>query len=366
MKNKKMLFLNVLMILSVSTACYANSPGYVYPTTLNQSAVIFDYNELKQYNIRTKLGYITDIQLRSGEKLQDIVAGDTERWMVSSANIAGTVHVYVKPLQKNVKTNIIVISDARSYRFVATSADIYDDIVIFNNVPLSEKEKAAVEAAAAKAKVSDAKEKIRKYREYTEKYNWEYEFKKIKDVSQELLPVEIYNTKTKTYIKLPNENNQELPIIYRENLNGKLSLINYRMRDGYMVIDAVMSKMRLVYGENSYITIENLPLSAIENIDKKEANEIFHKKQLFSKFKSLVNRKYIVEPEKVEISDEIKKAYPLISAEEEKPIVVITSDSDKRDPEFKVSKTYKDSIVYPEFKVVSLKDRLKMLNRGEF
>lgn len=271
------LFFGVLMTVAAMTAG-ANQPGYVSSTdaNLNGSAVVYDYNEMNQYNVRARIGYITDVTLKPGETLQEIVAGDTERWMVSSANVAGVYHVYIKPLAKDITTNIIILSNSRSYRLIVTSSDVYDDIVIFDNVPASAMEKAAVEAAAAQARIENAKEKIRQYRQSQDTVNTRYEYKKIKNVAKSMLPTTVYNTKTKTYISIPPDNNQELPVVYRQNLNDKLSLVNYRIRDGFMVIDAVMARIYLAYGENSYAVLENIPVKETEKIGKKEANHLLN------------------------------------------------------------------------------------------
>ena len=158
---RKTLFFSVMMSMAVLTAG-ANQPGYIFPEDANLvgSAVVYNYNEMNQYKIRAKIGYITDIMLKPGEALQEIVAGDTERWQVSSANVAGVYHVYIKPLKADITTNLIILSDARSYRLIMTSSNVYDDIVIFDKVPASAKEKAAAEAAAAKAKVQRAKDTV--------------------------------------------------------------------------------------------------------------------------------------------------------------------------------------------------------------
>lgn len=312
---RKTLFFSVMMSMAVLTAG-ANQPGYIFPEDANLvgSAVVYNYNEMNQYKIRAKIGYITDIMLKPGEALQEIVAGDTERWQVSSANVAGVYHVYIKPLKADITTNLIILSDARSYRLIMTSSNVYDDIVIFDKVPASAKEKAAAEAAAAKAKVQRAKDTVEYHKQSKDIMNTRYEFIKIKNVSRSMLPMIVYNTSTKTYISMSSENNQDLPVLYKQDLNGKLNLVNYRIRNGFMVIDSVMPKIYLAYGENAYAILENKPFIETERISKEKANH-------------LLNKPYFIEKIKLEKEKELKKAIEKNTNKpktEDLPVVTIT------------------------------------------
>lgn len=312
---RKTLFFSVMMSMAVLTAG-ANQPGYIFPEDANLvgSAVVYNYNEMNQYKIRSKIGYITDIMLKPGEALQEIVAGDTERWQVSSANVAGVYHVYIKPLKADITTNLIILSDARSYRLIVTSSNVYDDIVIFDKVPASAKEKAAAEAAAAKAKVQRAKDTVEYHKQSKDIMNTRYEFIKIKNVSRSMLPMIVYNTSTKTYISMSSENNQDLPVLYKQDLNGKLNLVNYRIRNGFMVIDSVMPKIYLAYGENAYAILENKPFIETERISKEKANH-------------LLNKPYFIEKIKLEKEKELKKAIEKNTNKpktEDLPVVTIT------------------------------------------
>lgn len=312
---RKTLFFSVMMSMAVLTAG-ANQSGYISPEDANLvgSAVVYNYNEMNQYKIRAKIGYITDIMLKPGEALQEIVAGDTERWQVSSANVAGVYHVYIKPLKADITTNLIILSDARSYRLIVTSSNVYDDIVIFDKVPASAKEKAAAEAAAAKAKVQRAKDTVEYHKQSKDIMNTRYEFIKIKNVSRSMLPMIVYNTSTKTYISMSSENNQDLPVLYKQDLNGKLNLVNYRIRNGFMVIDSVMPKIYLAYGENAYAILENKPFIETERISKEKANH-------------LLNKPYFIEKIKLEKEKELKKVIEKNTNKpktEDLPVVTIT------------------------------------------
>ena len=137
-----------LVLTGGSFTIQAHQPGYVAPTTENLvgSNVVFEFNENMQYKVRAKIGYLTDIMMRAGETVQGVVAGDTERWKITVARVSDTDHVYIKPLENNIETNLIVNTNNRSYRFVVSSGDVFDDVISFKNVPASRAETQAYEA----------------------------------------------------------------------------------------------------------------------------------------------------------------------------------------------------------------------------
>lgn len=77
------------------------------------------------YEIYTNPNYVSTILLEPGETLTDIAAGDTSRWMVTEAaseteSEARTI-VLVKPQTAGLKTNIVLITDRRTYLVEAIS-----------------------------------------------------------------------------------------------------------------------------------------------------------------------------------------------------------------------------------------------------
>src|SRR3546814_370251 len=71
------------------------------------------------YQIYASPGRITDIALQTGETLISVSAGDTTRWIIgdtsSGVGAAAQVHVLVKPTAADLKTNMLIHTDRRSY-----------------------------------------------------------------------------------------------------------------------------------------------------------------------------------------------------------------------------------------------------------
>ena len=59
---------------------------------------------------------ISDIELEPGEQVNEILVGDSARWLVESGSSAGgIVHIFAKPLEAGLKTSLVVTTNKRTY-----------------------------------------------------------------------------------------------------------------------------------------------------------------------------------------------------------------------------------------------------------
>ncbi len=96
----------------------------------------FRYLPDSLFRVKTKLGFVTDIELKQGEMVTYIAGGDTTRWLIDKAMVSNVQHVYIKPIEKDIKTNIIINTNLHSYRIKVVSGEDYNPLVMF---PFSEK-----------------------------------------------------------------------------------------------------------------------------------------------------------------------------------------------------------------------------------
>lgn len=83
---------------------------------------IYPWSEGALYQVYAAPGQITSIALEPGERLTGtgpIAAGDTARWIIgdteSGAGRAARVQVLVKPTRPDIRTNLVIATDRRSY-----------------------------------------------------------------------------------------------------------------------------------------------------------------------------------------------------------------------------------------------------------
>ncbi|MBQ7416578.1 MAG: TrbG/VirB9 family P-type conjugative transfer protein, partial [Acidaminococcaceae bacterium] len=132
-KTSQGLFISV--ILGMAAAGYAaewQKPVYVPSDGQSKGArVTYEYKVDSLFRVNTKLGYVNDIELKPGEMVTHIVGGDTKRWMIDKAVVGNVQHVYIKPIEPNIETNIIVNTNQRAYRLYVVTGENYDPLISF-------------------------------------------------------------------------------------------------------------------------------------------------------------------------------------------------------------------------------------------
>ena len=80
-----------------------------------------DYDPNNVTLIRATTGYQVSIEFAPDERIENVAVGDSGAWQVTP-NRRGD-HLFVKPLRADVRTNLTVITDARTYTMVLQPAD---------------------------------------------------------------------------------------------------------------------------------------------------------------------------------------------------------------------------------------------------
>lgn len=111
----------------VEVLASANSAARQSPTreSFAQARHVYAYEPGALYEVYAHPNYVSTILLEPGETLGDIAAGDTSRWLVTEAQSetegeARTI-VLVKPNTTGLRTNIVLITDRRTYLIEALS-----------------------------------------------------------------------------------------------------------------------------------------------------------------------------------------------------------------------------------------------------
>lgn len=217
----------------------------VMDSTVSKSVAYFEYSPEIQYEINTQLGYITDLQLRFGDSITNTVAGDTERWMIDTVVVDGIPHVYIKPIQENISTNIIVNTTQKTYRLLVHSTDKYAPVVTWNYP-----EDSLLARNEGKKQKSDGVDPVLVALYYN--YNYTVQAK-----NKVWIPKTIYDDGTRTFIAIPGSTKNDLPVIHI--LEDKpLALVNYRVKDGWFIVDRVFKTAVLNFTAEKSITIQNM------------------------------------------------------------------------------------------------------------
>lgn len=181
-------------------------------------------------------GRVTDILLEPGEQLvrsNAVAAGDTDRWIIgdtaSGADGRRQVHVLVKPSAAGLTTDLLIHTDRRAYRLELRSGARWMPAVGFSH-PVEAK------AASVEPAWSLPPEHHTAYR--------------IEGAAVPWRPERVWDDGQRTVIAFaPNIVSQTLPPLFiRRRKRGRLELVNYRVRDRWMVVDRIVERGELRFG----------------------------------------------------------------------------------------------------------------------
>jgi P-type conjugative transfer protein TrbG len=231
---------------SLRTVAVANRTSLSRPTggAYVNATLYYDYEPGRLYALNTSPRFLTAVTLRPGEKLISKAAGDTVRWVlgetVEGAGATEQVIVFVKPIRGDLRTNIILTTDQRTYLLEAVSrdGDSYTSVVSWNYP----QEQLAARAAAEQSVVSATN---------VESLNFAYKVEAVHARhGPRWQPLRVFDDGLKTYIQFPlGLASSEAPPLFLIGPHNQAQLVNYRLMGGYYVVDRLIDVAELRLGE---------------------------------------------------------------------------------------------------------------------
>lgn len=238
---------------TAATKKYLVNPGPKQEVSYTQDAInaqgnstmVFSYAPNQLYKVYCRVGYLTDLAFKSGEKITFVGGGDTSAWMIDTAEIDGNPHLYIKPIQENSTTNLIVNTTKHSYQIIANAGDWYNPMVRWSYS--SEEQLASKLQAKADEKIYSGSFDVSS----PERLNFSYEIKG----DREWKPSMVFDDGKKTYIKFDRMSNK-IPILFIKEENRKeVSLVNYKVKDNYFIVDKVFKEAQLRVNDKETVKI---------------------------------------------------------------------------------------------------------------
>jgi type IV secretion system protein VirB9 len=206
---------------------------------------VYPFVEGALYQLYTAPEQVSDIALQAGERIVAVSAGDTVRWVVGDT-VSGTgatarAHVLVKPIKEGLRTNLVIITDRRTYHLELTSdTETYMASVSWH-YPRDEllALRRRNEQAQAEQPV-DAGLRL-------DRLNFRYA---ISGDDPPWRPVRVFDDTRKVYIQFPARLDQgEAPPLFVVGPNGDNQLVNYRVNGSYYIVDRLFAAAELRLGE---------------------------------------------------------------------------------------------------------------------
>lgn len=224
----------------------ANQDARVAPTREGyvNAIQVWPYAEGSLYQVFASPGRITDIVLQEGEELVTVSAGDTVRWIVgdttSASGAAQRVHVLVKPVRSNLKTNLLIATNRRIYLLELTAtAETWMASVSWDypqdRIAALRHQARRAEAAAPAAEGIPLERLAFRYDITGDTAPWR--------------PLRAFDDGEHVYIQFPPGIAQgELPPMFVVGTTGKAELVNYRYRAPYYIVDRLFGAAELRLG----------------------------------------------------------------------------------------------------------------------
>jgi len=189
----------------------------------------------------------TSWEFEEGEEISTISMGDSMAWML---NPLGN-RLFIKPVEEDATTNMTIITNKRTYLFElhAAHTDKIDDKDVTWVLRFIYPESEATLAVSSIDQVPDLDG------EDLSKYNFRYTITGSEDVS----PIRIFDDGEFTYFEFRDKNG-EVPAFYQVDASGNESLINYRTRGPYIVVERVAARFTLRHG-GSVVCVFNEAMS---------------------------------------------------------------------------------------------------------
>lgn len=224
----------------------ANEEARIAPTREGyvNAIQIWSYADGALYQVYTSPGRVTVIVLQPGEELVTVSAGDTVRWIVgdraSGSGADVRVNVLVKPTRVDLKTNLVIMTNRRTYLLELSStpqawmASVSWDYPKDRMLALQKQTREA--QAAAPLETGMTLEQIRfRYAVSGDSPPWK--------------PLRAFDDGEKVYIQFPGGIAQgELPPLFVIGPQGDGQLVNYRFRAPYYVVDRLFGAAELRLG----------------------------------------------------------------------------------------------------------------------
>lgn len=226
----------------------ANTAALQEPTTHGyiNAVQVYPFVEGALYRLYAAPEQVSDITLEEGESLVAVSAGDTVRWVVGNTTSGNgddsRVHILVKPFAPDLKTNMVITTDRRTYHLALESTETTAMAALSWTYPQDQlialkvqNEKA--DTAAPIASGLSLEDLQFRYAITGDAPSWR--------------PVRAFDDGSKVYIEFPGRIDQgEAPPLFVVGPNGDNELVNYRVRRNYYIVDRLFAAAELRLGED--------------------------------------------------------------------------------------------------------------------
>ena len=212
-----------------------------------------------------KPGYQSAIRFASDERIENVAVGDSVSWQVTP-NKRGDL-LFVKPLTGTARSNMMVVTDKRTYLFDMTASragvPVYALSFQYPEYPAPGSLQPLVEINAGPVAIAE-KQPVAPL----PKLNFAWEARGAKA----LRPARSFDDGKSVYLSWPEK--AALPAVLVAAPDGTESPSNYRMEDGYIIVEGVPGQVIIRRGKDSAtVTAMRRPAKVVRTADTETRHE---------------------------------------------------------------------------------------------
>lgn len=225
---------SAVVTVSLASPVFALSDPKPIASDRRIRTVVYNENEIFKYV--GHYDYQSVIEFESDEEIQTVSMGNSLTWqVVPSGN-----RMFIKPVAQDALTNMTVVTNKRTYHFelhAEEASGINDPALVFVL--------RFIYGRGAGISVTNMIDSVPDPLLEPEKYNFNYALTGSDDIS----PIRIFDDGEFTYFEF-RDKNAEIPAFFLVHGDGSESLINFRTRDNYIVVERVSAQFTLRHGED--------------------------------------------------------------------------------------------------------------------
>ena len=93
------------------------------PLTVDNRIKTYVYNQNEVYLLTLHHGFQSHVEFAKGEEIETLSIGDTYAWKLTPLGN----RLFIKPMEKNIRTNMTIITNKRTYQFDLIAKEIEED-----------------------------------------------------------------------------------------------------------------------------------------------------------------------------------------------------------------------------------------------
>ena len=188
---------------------------------------------------------VCDVELQAGEKVNEVIVGDSARWMVETGSAGETTHLFIKPVDAGLETTAVVTTDRRVYHLRLVSQRTGHTPYVGFVYADSMKQQIAAKKAAQERETSRNTATLDGKSVDISKLNFNFDVQG----KASWKPERVFDDGEKIYIHLPRKTT-ELPVLLARR-KGENVLVNYRADGKKLVVDGIFDELTLLLGVGS-------------------------------------------------------------------------------------------------------------------